>query len=236
VSFRPSARACLAAGFVCLQAADLVCTYLLLDGGHRADVYEANPLARSVLLAGGWPGVALFKLSSTAVAVLAALLLSRRRPAAALRLLGLLCAVMLGVNGYSAWLLASPGASAVAQRRESELADRLERRMADTREYHGLRDGICDAVLDGGCDRAEASRQLAGLIAEYGPKVRLPGVARLPEPSRPGELEAYLSFHLSGRAVKRGMTGRLAELGSPAPKPKARGHDPSAPPWLRCMN
>src|SRR5262245_46996891 len=62
VSFRLSARACLVAAFVCLQAADLICTYLLLDGGRRADVYEANPLARSILHAGGWAGVALFKL------------------------------------------------------------------------------------------------------------------------------------------------------------------------------
>src|SRR5262249_59104208 len=173
--------------------------YVLLDGGPRADVYEANPLARTILHTGGWAGVALFKFSLTAVAVLAALLVSRRRPAAALRLLGLLCAVLLGVNGYSACLLASPDAEAVAQRRENEHADRIDRRLADVREYRGLRTAICDAVLDGECDRAEASARLAGLIADYGPRLRLPGVARLPEPSRPGELEAYLSYHLHQR-------------------------------------
>ena len=147
-----------------------------------------------------------------------------------------MCSSDLGVNGYSACLLASPDASAVAERQETEDADRLDRRVADAREYRGLLDRICDAVLGGECDRAEASGRLAGLIAEYGPRMRLPGVARLPEPSRPGELEAYLSFHLYGRAVGRGMTDRLAKLGSPAPKPKAHGDDPSRPPWLRCMN
>jgi hypothetical protein len=112
VSFRLSARTSLVAGLVCLQAADLICTYLLLEGGRRGDVYEVNPLARSILHTGGWPSVALFKFSLTGVAVLASLLVARRRPATAARLLGLLCAVMLGVNVYSGTLLASPGAEA----------------------------------------------------------------------------------------------------------------------------
>src|SRR5262245_23022477 len=173
VSFRLSARTCLVAGLVCLQAADLICTYLLLDGGHRADVYEANPLARTILQAGGWAGVALFKFSLTAVAVLAALLVSRRRPAMAARLLGLLCAVLLGVNGYSACLLASPDAEAAYERQVNEMCERLDRQVAPTREFCGVRTAICDAVLDGKCDRAEASQRLAGLVADYGPKVRL---------------------------------------------------------------
>src|SRR4051812_15622238 len=63
VSFRLSARTCLVAGLVCLQAADLICTYFLLDGaGGRGDVYEANPVARSILAQSGWLGVAAFKL------------------------------------------------------------------------------------------------------------------------------------------------------------------------------
>src|SRR5262245_46882642 len=160
VSFRLSARTCLVAGFVCLQVTDLICTYLLLDGGHRADVYEANPLARSVLHAGGWPGVALFKFSLTAVAVLAALLVSRRRPAMAVRLLGLLCAVMLGVNVYSGTLLASPSAEAAYERRVNDDGERLDRQVALTREFCGVRAAICDAVLDGQCDTAEASGRL----------------------------------------------------------------------------
>ena len=234
MSFRPSARTYLVAGFVCLQVADLVSTYLLLDGGRRADVYEANPLARSILHAGGWAGVALFKFSLTAVAVLAALLVSRRRPAAALRLLGLLCAVMLGVNGYSGTLLASPGAEAVEQRRMSEAAEQLDRRIATAREFGDARTAICDSVLDGACDVPEATSRMAALISTYTPRLKLPRTARLPEPSRPGELRAYLSFHLHQRAVARGTTGRLAELGSPAPK--AHAYDPFSPPWIHCMN
>jgi len=234
VSFRLSARMCLVAGLVCLQVTDLICTYLLLDGGRRADVYEANPLARSILQAGGWAGVALFKFSLTGVTVLAALLVSRRRPVAAVRLLGLLCAVMLGVNVYSTTLLASPDATALAKQQANEHADRLDRRVAHTREYRGLLSKLCDSVLDGECDRAEAAERLAGLVADYGPKMRPPRAARLPDPSRPGELQAYLSFHLYERAVGRGMLDRLAKLGSPAPK--GRCHDPFTPSWLRCVN
>ena len=58
MSLRLSARTCLAAGLVFLQTADLICTYFLLDGGDRGDVYEANPFARSILASAGWPGVA----------------------------------------------------------------------------------------------------------------------------------------------------------------------------------
>src|SRR3954453_14118100 len=94
VSNRFSARTCLVAGLVCLQLADLICTYLLLEGGQRLDVYEANPLARTILDGGGWAGMTLFKLSLTAVIISAALLTSRRRPAVAVRLLSVLCVLM----------------------------------------------------------------------------------------------------------------------------------------------
>ena len=234
MSFRLSARTYLVAGLVCLQAADLTLTYLLLDGGRRADVYEANPLARSILQAGGWLGMALFKSSLTGVTVVAALLVWRRRPAAAAWLLGLLCAVVLGVNVYSGTLLASPGAEAAEERRLNEAGEELDRQVALAREFAELREAICDDLLDGKCDVAKASGRLAGLVADCGPKMRLPGVARLPEPSRPGELRAYLSFHLYHRAVRRGVTGRLAGLGPPALQ--ARGHDPHTPRWLSGMN
>src|SRR5262249_4585450 len=133
VSFRLPARTYLGAGLVCLQTADLICTYLLLEGGRRGDVYEANPLARSILHAGGWPGVARFKFSPTGVAVLASLLVARRRPATAARLLGLLCAVLLGVNVYSGTLLASPGAEA-QERQFNEARERLNRQPEAIRE------------------------------------------------------------------------------------------------------
>jgi hypothetical protein len=234
VSIRLRARTCLVAGLICLQTADLICTYLLLDGGHRADVYEANPLARSILHAGGWVGVALFKLSITAVAVLASLLVSRRRPVAALRLLGLLCAVMLGVNAYSGTLLASPDAEAVAKRHATEVSDRLDNHITANREFCKVRETICDSVLDGGCDTAEASTRLSEVISDYGPKLHLPRAARLPDPSRTGEVLAYVNYHLRTRAKERGLTGRLTDLGTPAPTTDRR--DPFTPPWVLCTH
>src|SRR5687768_13949684 len=84
----------LVVAFVLLQAVDFAFTWKLL--GARADVYEANPLARTVLESGGWGGLALFKCAVTALALAAALLVARRRPAASLRLLAGLCLLMLG--------------------------------------------------------------------------------------------------------------------------------------------
>jgi Domain of unknown function (DUF5658) len=232
VSSRLHARTCLVLGLVCLQTADLLCTYLLLDGGGRADVYEANPLARSVLATGGWAGVAAFKFSITFVAVLASLMVSRRRPATAVRLLATLCAVMLGVNAYSGSLLASPDPNAVAERQANERAEYLTGQVDGTREFLNARTAICDAVLDGQCDTAEAASRLTDLVGSYGPRLRLPSVARLPDPSRPGEALAYLSYHLRDRAAQRGMTDRLAGIVAPEP-PKAAVSDPFTPPWLR---
>ena len=233
MSFRLSARTCLVAGLVCLQTADLICTYLLLEGGRRDDVYEANPLARSILRTGGWAGVALFKFSLTAVAVLAALVVARRRPVMGERLLGLMCAVMLGVNVYSGALLASPCTGA-EERQADEAGERLDRRVAMARGYSDVRRAICDAVLDGECDMAEASARLAAVITTYGPQMKLPRTARLPDPSQSAEVRAYLNYHLYDRAAVRGMPDRLAKLGLPAPK--APCDDPFAPAWLRCMN
>jgi hypothetical protein len=221
VSFRLSVRTGLAAGLVCLQAADLICTYLLLEGARRGDVYEANPLARSILRAGGWSGVALFKFSLTGVAVLASLLVARRRPAMAARLLGLLCAVMLGVNVYSGTLLASPGADA-EERQVNEARERLDRQVAGIKGYCDVRRAICDAVLDGECDVAEASSRLAAAITTYGPQMQLPRTAGLPDPSQSAEVQAHLNVHLYDRAAARGLLDRLAKLGSPA--------------WPRCVN
>ena len=56
----------LAGCFVLLQGADLYLTRQLLP---RPDVHEANPLALAVLDRHGWPGVAVFKVACTAVAL-----------------------------------------------------------------------------------------------------------------------------------------------------------------------
>lgn len=231
--FRLNARTCLVAGLVCLQTADLICTYLLLDGGQRGDVYEANPVARTILQTGGWMGVALFKLSLTAVAVLAALLVSRRRPAVAVRLLGLLCALMLGVNAYSATLLTSPGDAPVTESQASENSDRLDHQVASTHEFCRVRATVCDAVMTGECDVQQACSRLAVAIGTYGPRMKLPRAARLPEPSKQDEVLAYLNYHLNERARERGLKESPVCLNETSAGPCEDG-EPS-PRWTRTL-
>jgi hypothetical protein len=231
VSFRLRANTYLVAGLACLQTADLICTYLLLDGGGRADVYEANPLAQSILAASGWLGLAVFKLAITGVAMTACLALARRRPAVAVRVLAGLCVVMLGVNAYSGTLLASPDASVIAQREASEDSDFLDQQANVRREFVRKRDAICDAVLAGECDTTEATARLSETIREYDAVLHLPAAARLPKASHSGQMLAYLSHHVRIRADMRGLNGRLAGLTSLAPLPPASG-DPLTPSWL----
>lgn len=211
-------------GLVGLQTADLSCTYLLLDGGARGDVYEANPLARRLLDAGGWGAVAAFKVGLTAVAVAAAWAVSRSKPAAAARLLGGLCVLMLAVNVYSIWLLATPDAAALAERDARRRGESLAHRAETTRLFVAARNELLDDVLDDECDTAEASRRMAELIRTHGPAMRLPAVVRLPEPGRHPEVMAYLRHHLRDRAEERGMGERFAAVPKPA-------FDPLTPPW-----
>jgi hypothetical protein len=231
VSSRLRAHTCLVAGLACLQIADLICTYLLLDGGNRADVYEANPLARSVLEMSGWLGLLAFKLLFTAVATTACLALARRRPAVALRVVTCLCVVMLGVNAYSGTLLASPDASAVAEQKAHEVSDSLDQKVHVRHEFVQRRDSICDAVLAGECETAEAAARLSETIEEFGSSLKLPAAARLPDASNDRQVLAYLSFHVRLRAEYRGLSDRLATLASLPPAPP-RSDDPLTPRWL----
>jgi len=209
VSFRLSARTCLAAGLVCLQTADLICTYYLLAGGDRGDVYEANPVARSILATGGWLGVAAYKFAITAIAVLASLAVARSRPAAGLRLLAGLCLMMLCVNGYSAVLLASPDTDTAAELQAQRFGESLDGKARAAHRFNELRVEICDAVLDGECDTAEGAARMAKLIQTRGPSLELPPAARLPEPSRSDAVMAYLKHHLHFRAEQRGMAAHF---------------------------
>jgi hypothetical protein len=230
VSFRLRAHTCLVAGLACLQTADLICTYLLLDGGNRADVYEANPLARSILEMSGWLGLAAFKVLFTAIATTACLALARRRPAVALRVLTGLCVVMLGVNAYSGTLLASPDANAVAEREANEDAESLDQKATVRRDFVQRRNAICDAVLAGECDTNQAAARLSETIREFSSSLYLPAAARLPDASNSGQVLVYLSFHVRLRASYLGLSDRLT-IGSLPPAPPESA-DPLTPRWL----
>lgn len=178
-----------------LQGADLVLTWNLLTGA-RPDVYEANPIALAMLQRFGWVGVALFKGFTSGLAVAAVLVLVRYRPAAGRRVLGGLCLVLLGVVGYSGWLLARP---VDPQFQEiSELDDdssSLTQKLDDLRVFAVARTAICADLLAGRVDVPTAVRRMSACLIEHerrlAPRLRI----TLPSPDAAENVAAYLHFH-----------------------------------------
>jgi hypothetical protein len=212
---------------VCLQTADLICTYLLLSGG-RTDAYEANPLARTVLEVGGWLGLGAFKLAVTGVALTACAALARKRAVVAVRVLAGLCVVMFGVNAYSGTLLASPDPVKVAVDQANAESDGLDDLISRTHAFSRERNELCDAVLEGTCETAEATARLDELLRKA--DLKLPAAARLPDPDQPAEVSAYFHYHLQLRARVRGLNGRVAHREVPEP------NDVRTPRWVALMD
>jgi hypothetical protein len=86
--------------FAALSAADLALT-LFLIGRTQGVVYESNPLAGWWLDRHGWLGLAAFKVGLVGLVGVVTVLLARRRPRAAGRLLGFGCGAVAVVVLYS---------------------------------------------------------------------------------------------------------------------------------------
>ncbi len=97
--------------FALLSLADLALTWWLLEQSD-GQVYEANPLAGWLLAHAGWGGLACFKAAIVLLVLGLAALISRRRPAAADRVLNFACAAMSLVVLYSTALCGSTPAIA----------------------------------------------------------------------------------------------------------------------------
>jgi hypothetical protein len=102
-----SLRASLAVGLVLLQSADVLLTWRLLS--TREDAVEANPVAGAILESHGWVGVITLKAVCTTIILACALAIIQARPLFGHGLLAGMCALMLGVVGYSAVLVARGG-------------------------------------------------------------------------------------------------------------------------------
>jgi hypothetical protein len=238
MSFRLRSLAYLIGGLMLLQAADFVFTYLLLDGGVRGDIYESNPLARSILDRGGWLGLAAFKLSITAVVLSAVAVVARRRRVAAIRLLVVLCLLMLGVNVYSGTLLAAPDQEKVSEQKALAVEADLGSRMGACAEFIRERDQVCDEMLAGRRDLNAAIQDMTDLVVHFAPRTRMPPAARMPNPQRRDEIALYLDFHLRHRASDRGLDapglqGMSQELIAYGAQAMVHAHDSIEPLWLR---
>jgi hypothetical protein len=181
-----------------LQGVDFLLTWALLGGVWRGDVVEANPLARSVLDASGWVGLALFKLAFTLIALVAVLTIARRRPALATRVAGVMCLMVLGVNGYSGWLLARPedpsGRMLLAENIKSRS---LDGEYARIREFKRQRIAVCRDWLERRITLPVALERLAAVVERHRPHCCRYQQARLPASDQPGQLVEYLSSQTS---------------------------------------
>jgi hypothetical protein len=187
-----------------LQACDLFFTWRLLSGAHP-DIYEANPLAAALLARFGWGSLALLKAGTTALILLAVLALWRRRPMVAERVLGGVCLVLVGVVGYSGWLLARPKDPLVQEIPQINARNaQLDRMIDNVARFAHKRQVICLDTLHGRTDLAVGVRRLRVCLVEEKPNLTSGMRWHLPALDRTDELAAFLYYHAS-RLVSDGL-------------------------------
>jgi hypothetical protein len=159
--------------FAALSCADLLLTAWLLQQ-HETAVYEANPLARWLLRAVGWPGVVALKLAVVLLASALAVGLCRRHPRLALRVLSCGCGITAAVVLYSGWLaLALEGDAGLPpppEERALEAVGRcLDLRISTQREYQAVHDSVTADLVAGRCRLHEAVQRLETAARGCGP-------------------------------------------------------------------
>lgn len=149
--------------FALLSTADFALTWHLLGRGEAA-CYEANPVANWWLLRFGWAGLAAFKAATVLVAGLLTIMVARRRPVAAQRLLIFGCAVVGAVVMYSGALASSSrlnGRTDSAELTSSgEKDQQLDNDLARNRHFREVLNHVGAEVLAGRMTLSEASDHL----------------------------------------------------------------------------
>ncbi|MFO0843196.1 MAG: DUF5658 family protein [Gemmataceae bacterium] len=213
---RPSCLRMLFSGcLILLQGVDFLFTWALLDGGMHLDVYEANPVANAILARQGWLGLAGYKGLCTAVALVAGLVVSARRPAVGLRLLAVECLVMSGVVGWSAVLVQRP---AETQHNEMTLLEQrghqLHDRIKCTHQFHVAREEICRLVIRGEAGLYVGLERMRTCIESNRPKLTRAQQRGLPDTRYTAQVAAYLYHHCSRLLeLEPGGAARLESLG-----------------------
>jgi hypothetical protein len=181
---------------VVLQLADLVCTWLLLSGGLRHDVVEANPVARALLEQGGWGSLTLFKVACSTIAVAAVYLVLRWRPALGRVLLAGLVLLVLGVVGQGVSLLACAEDPEFGDMKtEQAYSDTLDDHLVTFDRYRARRTGISHDLLVGRVSFSLAVANLRDCLRETAPTMSATSRYSLPATDDSAILAAYLVFH-----------------------------------------
>jgi hypothetical protein len=128
-----------------LSLADLILTWFLLERGGGS-AYERNPIAAWWLAEFGWVGLAGFKLMTLLVFAAVVLVLARRRPRVAAKVLAFGCYALLAVVLYSAVLLPRAHAEGSYVRAQLQKDAQLEKQLVSLRAYEDLLDQLADKL------------------------------------------------------------------------------------------
>jgi hypothetical protein len=123
--------------FVALSLADLALTRFLLER-QGGGAYEWNPVASWWLARFGWAGLAGFKLGTVLLVAAVSVIVSRRRPLAAGRLLVFGCAALLAVIVHGGRLVPGVHAEAECAEQTDAQAQRLDRQLLRVNAYTNL--------------------------------------------------------------------------------------------------
>ena len=190
--------------FALLSLADLALTWWLL-GHSGGEVYEANPVARWCLAKHGWAGLACFKAFVVLLVVGLAAVIARSRPRAAGRLLGLGCAGLAVVVGYSAALCRAGGLS--PERRQAEEARAVETGLAElnrdtlqqirrVQASSAFRERLCEDLVAGRRPLGEAAERMAASVSGREPIWLRLLAHRYPDLSTRARVAAWLIWHV----------------------------------------
>ncbi len=198
---------------ILLHGVDFYLTWGLLESGVRSDVYEANPLANSILERHGWSGLAGFKILFGSIGLAAGLILCWKRLTLGLRILALQCLLMAGVVGYSATLISHvPKYDLPPVVDLEQYGRKLQAHFASQQQFEEERTRICQSVLQGTCSMREGLQQLRELIQTHRHSFLADQRRQLPALNQDSQLAAYLYHHCSRLATEPATRASLRRL------------------------
>jgi hypothetical protein len=149
--------------FVILSLADFALTWWLIERSGR-QVFEDNPVADELLTYHGWLGLALFKVATVLVVIVATSMVARRRPRTARHVLRFACAAAAFVilHGTIVGQTAKTRDEINAEDNQNlaEFNREAQQRSLDSLAYANLVNDVCNEVISGRFTLAEAVDQL----------------------------------------------------------------------------
>lgn len=198
---------------ILLQVSDFALTWLLLEGNWRTDIYEANPLARGILLNRGWLGLAGFKAACTFVAVGASFAICLYRPLLGRLLFTAQCLAMTLVVAHSLNLLLRSHQAPIRPDEgvvhDTSICDSLKA----LQQFSTERTELCRQINAGQVDLKVGVTRMRNIIQRLAPHIPTPQRKNLPQLQDSRQMARFLYHHcaqlLEGSRDERARMNRL---------------------------